>query len=70
MEFSSLFESYREAENMEYFQWLHRRVMSALDAATERLTDAKTWDEARFYQGQIDALRTMLATMVPDEARI
>ena len=69
-EMSSLFDSYRAAERMEYFQWFQRRMLEMQEGALKRLVAAKSWEEARFAQGQIDALRAVIAASVPDEARI
>lgn len=70
MEPNGLYESYKVAENMEYFQWLQRRLQDMQGSAEQRLVAADNWDSARFAQGQIDAFRMALAALVPDEARL
>jgi hypothetical protein len=70
MENDALFESYRAAANMEYFQWQQRRVMAMQESYKKALIAAKNWDEARLLQGKIMAMEELLAAFVPDEARI
>ena len=65
-----LFESYRLAQDMEYFLWQQRRMLAMLESYKAALISAKSWDEARLLQGKVLAMQEMLAAFVPDEARI